>query len=576
MNDTSMPKDSMTSSSNPAEKKSPGHPVEGDRAVPSTMTGWHVYFALKLLLFWRGLIDFHTVENLGFFIILAMPLAKRWRRFRLAIAIPAAIALLYYDSFLPPITRLFTRAGIMADFSMTYMIELIGRFISWPIVAMMVIVLLLIILMRRFIRFGVIVLSILSGLAISRLPQQLFSKELAGTTKGTDGTLTLAASSLNPSSGASFPKLTAGGSNAELNRILQNFYATESKRIVRFPQPTISELPFDILFIHVCSLSWDDMQAAGMEQHPLWKSFDIVFRHFNSAASYSGPAAIRVNRATCGQSSNEALYSPAAEQCYLMPSLKRAGYDIDFAMNHDGHFDDFLQLVRQQGVQAQPMSLEGIPATMKGFDDSPIHDDAAVLARWRTIRGTSTAERIALYYNTISLHDGNRFIAGDASGLNSQQSYKIRLTKLFDEMEALIQSLASGTRRTVLVLIPEHGAALRGDRLQIAGLREIATPPITTVPVGIKVIDPAGAPERDTEYVDTSTSFLALSQVIANMLEKSPFGSVPFDAKSYVKNLPTTDYVAENEAVVMRVDNRYFWREDRDRWKPFPIDMTSR
>ena len=56
------------------------------------------------------------------------------------------------------------------------------------------------------------------------------------------------------------------------------------------------------------------------------------------------------------------------------------------------------------------------------------------------------------------------------------------------------------------------------------------------------------------------------------MLEKSPFGNVPFDAKNYVKNLPTTGYVAENQALVMRVENRYFWREDRNRWKPFPIE----
>ena len=41
---------------------------------------------------------------------------------------------------------------------------------------------------------------------------------------------------------------------------------------------------------------------------------------------------------------------------------------------------------------------------------------------------------------------------------------------------------ASG-RRAVVVLVPEHGAALRGDSAQIAGLREIPTPAITLVPV---------------------------------------------------------------------------------------------
>ena len=66
--------------------------------------------------------------------------------------------------------------------------------------------------------------------------------------------------------------------------------------------------------------------------------------------------------------------------------------------------------------------------------------------------------RCYTYSGTIQW-TGNRFVGGNTSGLNSQQSYKIRLTKLFDEMEALIRSLGSGPRRTVLVLIPEHGSA---------------------------------------------------------------------------------------------------------------------
>ena len=257
-----------------------------------------------------------------------------------------------------------------------------------------------------------------------------------------------------------------------------------------------------------------------------------------------------------------------------MPSLKRAGYEVDFAMNHDGHFDDFLQLVRQQGVQTPPLPLTGMPVAMRGFDDSPIYGDAAVLARWRAVRATSSAPRTALYYNTISLHDGNRPTNGAANGLNSQQNYKLRLTRLFDEMEALMQSLANGQRRTVVILIPEHGGAVRGDRMQIAGLRDIPTPAITTVPVGIKVIDPAGAGERDTAYVDASSSFLALSQVVANLLEKSPFGTAGFDPKAYVGNLPTTEFVSENQAVVMRVENRYFWRVDKSSWRPFPVQPT--
>ena len=554
-----LPVDLATSTTPAVDNRAPG---------ASLLATWNIYFVFKLLLFWRGLIDFHAVENLAFFALLAVPLPRRWRLARLLPALPASIALLYHDSYLPPLPRLFSQVGAMADFSAGYLVELAGRFVSWPVLGMLALAFVLLILLGRFIRIGVLVLGALLVLTFARPPQEepVGGAALAaanGTAKGASGA--------NP---AGAPRLTAGGSSAELSGILQAFYATEAARVVRFPAPAATELPFDILFIHVCSLSWDDMQATGMEQHPLWKSFDIIFRHFNAAAAYSGPAAVRLNRATCGQSNNASLYSPVAEQCYLMPSLKRAGYEVDFAMNHDGHFDDFLQLVRQQGVQAPPLPLTGMPVAMRGFDDSPIYGDAAVLARWRAVRATSSAPRTALYYNTISLHDGNRPTNGTTNGFNSEQNYKLRLTRLFNEMEALMQSLAIGQRRTVVVLIPEHGGAVRGDRLQIAGLREIPTPAITTVPVGIKVIDPAGAAERDTAYVDASSSFLALSQVVANLLEKSPFGAAGFDPKAYIANLPITEFVAENQALVMRVDNRYFWREDKSSWRPLPVQTA--
>ena len=523
----------------------------------SLLGGWNYYFVLKLLLFWRGLIDFDALPNLALFILLAIPLPLRWPHYsavlRRAVALPVALMLLYHDSFLPPVARLFLQAGLISDFSLAYMIELVGRFISLPVLALMATAFVLLVLARRFIRVGVVVLTILLALAVSRWPQEALAP------------VQLAAARMP----AGAVHLTEGGSNVELDRILRAFYADEARRAVQLPKPDAAALPFDLLFIHVCSLSWDDMEAAGMQLHPLWRSFDIVFRHFNAAASYSGPAAVRLNRATCGQSSNDGLYAPTTEQCYLMPSLRRAGFDINFAMNHDGHFDDFLPLVRQQGVQAPPLSLNNLPVALRSFDDSAIYDDAAVLERWRALRAVSAAPRTALYDNTITLHDGNRLTGAAGAGINSAQSYKLRLTKLFNEMEALMASLAAGPRRTVVVLIPEHGAAVRGDRMQIAGLREIPTPAITTVPVGIRVIEPGSTAEHETTYVDADTSFLALSQLVARMLEKSPFGPTPFDAKAYVKDLPTTRFVAENQSVVMQVDKRTFWREDRSHWRPY-------
>ncbi|MEN1215885.1 cellulose biosynthesis protein BcsG, partial [Pseudomonas aeruginosa] len=44
------------------------------------------------------------------------------------------------------------------------------------------------------------------------------------------------------------------------------------------------------IVINICSLSWSDIEAAGLMSHPLWSHFDIEFKNFNSATSYSGPA----------------------------------------------------------------------------------------------------------------------------------------------------------------------------------------------------------------------------------------------------------------------------------------------
>ena len=72
-----------------------------------------------------------------------------------------------------------------------------------------------------------------------------------------------------------------------------------------------------------------DIEAAGLMDHPLWKHFDLLFKNFNSATSYSGPAAIRLLRASCGQEAHADLYKSAPQQCHLFSQLASAGYTVD-------------------------------------------------------------------------------------------------------------------------------------------------------------------------------------------------------------------------------------------------------
>ncbi len=178
-----------------------------------------------------------------------------------------------------------------------------------------------------------------------------------------------------------------------------------------------------------------------------------------------------------------------------------------------------------------PLPLNGITVAQHGFDDSPIYDDFSVLTRWLDNRQKSNSARVALFYNTISLHDGNH-LTGPNSNLNSLDSYKIRLTKLLDDLEKFMQSLEKSGRRAVVAMVPEHGAAVRGDKMQIAGLREIPSPAITLVPVGIKVIGDNLQREGDTLMIDDTTSYLAVSHIVARMLEKSPFAKNSFSRRT--------------------------------------------
>ena len=68
------------------------------------------------------------------------------------------------------------------------------------------------------------------------------------------------------------------------------------------------------MVLSVCSLSWDDLDEVRQRDAPLLQRFDIVFRQFNSAASYSGPALLRLLRANCGQTAQAALYQAAPFQ----------------------------------------------------------------------------------------------------------------------------------------------------------------------------------------------------------------------------------------------------------------------
>jgi cellulose synthase operon protein YhjU len=518
---------------------------------------WNLYFLFKFILFHLDIIDFHLIVNMAFAAFLIVSINFMWLpKLKQVINVILAFLLLHHDSWLPPISRLLSSSNMLKDFSLTYLIELLGRFINFEFIAVMLITIVIFTIFKQWIRFTSI--TMIGFIYISLFNQ---TESSIGTT--------------SPSfvqNKTSFSTDTQPNINIadKPEDIISDFYNNQSSKVTQFPASFDSE-SFDVVMLNICSLAWSDMKESGVNNHPLFDRFDIMFNQFSSATSYSGPAAIRLLKASCGQTSHTDLYESAPKQCYLFDNLKRLGFDTNFAMNHNGHFDNFLDVIKKSGrVNANLQSLTGVKISQHSFDGTPIYSDGDVLNKWLQERKRNNSLRAALYYNSISLHDGNK-VLGQTSSKNSIRSYKPRAEVLFDDISKFLDSLEKSGRNFVVVLVPEHGASLTGDKMQIAGMREIPSPAIVNIPVGIKFIGKTIQSRTPKITVDEPSSYLSISQLLANTITKGPFVNGVLDLDNLTSNLPKTDMVAENSGTIMLLkNNKPYIKLDNDEWMVYP------
>ncbi|WP_445395501.1 cellulose biosynthesis protein BcsG [Zobellella sp. An-6] len=522
----------------------------------SGLGAWNLYFLLKLALFWLGYLNLQPLPNLVLAAVLLFPLGPRsLRMLRNLIAIPVAIALLYQDTWFPPFTRLLNQPGVL-DFSGLYLLELLGRFINWQLCGLLLLLLLAYIYLRQWLRLTTLSLLGLAWLGIQ--PVLEMAQPVAVAQVGTEASEPVVRANAEPDS-------------PMLDGYLQDFYRREAERSVDLGTTTAPQAPFDLVIINICSMAWDDLEAVGLRDNRLLQQMDVVFDNFNSATSYSGPAAIRLLRASCGQGAHDSLYKEAPAQCLLMDQLQSLGYSSEALLNHNGQFDNFIGDIRSQGrLPVAALDTRGLQRSVIGFDSSPIWRDRDVLGGWWQRRLDREDARVAMFYNTTTLHDGNRTVLPD--GGTRRGDYGELASRLIDDLTAFFEQLERSQRRVVVVVVPEHGAGLHGDRMQIAGMREIPSPSITHVPVGIRLfgmgVERGPAPLRVSE----PSSYLALSAFIARLHER-PHGVADDPALPVLlADLPVTPWVAENAGtVVLDYDGTPYVRlKEKGIWLPYP------
>lgn len=504
---------------------------------------WNFYFLAKLSLYWTGFINFDVFYNLIFAAFLLMPLRPpALHVLRNICALPIGVALLYYDTWLPPIARLIAQPEVL-QFSNQYLFELTLRFINWNLLGVGLVFLVVYLFLSQWLRLTTWTLL---ALLIVALPRFSGIPSISW-----DDTRETISQRLNIQ-GADPAVRAASGSrslNDTLNQELERFYQSEKNRTISFSLPVADAVSFDVLLLNICSLGWSDLRVSELEQHPLFSKMDIMFDSFNTATSYSGPAVLRLMRASCGQPAHDDLYKPVDNQCHLIENLNTLGFTDSAVLNHTGEFDGFIDELNLAGFTAPPLIPKSTKPKLRAFDDSPIWGDYDALNLWWTDRLLNDKPAAVLLYNSISLHDGNREVTAD--GGSRPAPYPKLAQTLLDDLEAFIAELEASGRPVMVVLVPEHGAALEGDRMQISGMREIPTPDITHVPVAVRFLGMQSKPPATQLRVVAPTSYLALSELISRAISRDIFDQPQVDWQSLIADLPATQAVSENSGTVM-------------------------
>ncbi|AWO77214.1 MULTISPECIES: cellulose biosynthesis protein BcsG [Serratia] len=529
--------------------------------------GWNLYFLAKFALLWFGYLNFHALPNLVFMAFLLMPIpSQRLHRWRHYLAIPIGIALFYHDTWLPGINSILSQGSQLAGFSAQYLLELINRFINWQMIGAAFVLFIAYLFVAQWVRVTVFTVAALAWLNIVNIAGPAVSLLPAASTATAGGANTPATSA--PAAGDAAPADSLPPTSANLTAYLNQFYEREKGRATAFPAALPADAqPFDLLVINICSLAWADMDAVNLQNHPLWSKMDIMFDNFNSATAYSGPAAIRLLRASCGQLSHHDLYQPVNQQCYLFDNLAKLGFKEQLMLDHSGVFGNFLKELREQGgMQAPLMSQAGVGNELTSFDGEPIYNDLELLTRWLDQQQKGGDGRTATFFNVIPLHDGNRFV-----GSNKSADYQPRAQKLFDQLNTFLDQLEKSGRKVVVVIVPEHGAALVGDKMQMSGLRDIPSPNITHTPVGIKLVGMKAPHQGGPLQIKTPSSYLALSELVSRLVDGKVFSESSVDWQTLTQGLPQTPVISENDnAIVMQYQGKPYIRLNGGDWVPYP------
>ena len=554
-----------------AQKISPDAPLE----TVWKGAGWfNVYFFAKFALAYFGYLNLEPAYNALLFAAVVLPIGTRaFDLLRNVVCALAAAALLWHESWLPGPEAIRANAHNLTDFSASFLFDFVVNAVNPVIVAWLAAGIVAWLFLRRWIRFSTLTVI---GLVVTAFPQlvtwALPGEKEAPAQEVAAATETAALPQSEAPAGPLRPPQPANGTGDDIDRWLTAFLTEEENRVVSLPSEPVPESvsgAFDIAIVNVCSLSHDDLAATGLERHGVWSKFDVNFTGFSSATSYSGPATLRLLTAACGQPPHSALYGERRPQCELLNRFAAAGWENRLYLDHNGRFDNYLASLRElAGLTPALNDLTKLHVRYEAFDGSPVYDDADVFNQWFSDLCARPASRTVSLFNLVALHDGNR-----APGSAKSFDYAPLAKSLLDDLEGIMNRIEKSGRPVLFIVVPEHGAAVRGDKIQMARLREIPSPKITNVPVLVKFF---GLKLDGTlRTIEAPTSYLALAELMARTATSGVYRDREADASAAVDailmDLPQTWPVSQNaNASVVRFAGVHWVRLHAGKWIKYP------
>jgi hypothetical protein len=538
------------------------------------MVFWGFYFLVKLYLHYQGSIRIDVPWNLAFGLLLLLPLPKNldsWKSIavtRFIISLALAFELLWHDSWFAPLPELIKTVEAGGGIPDTkFLLEFIMRYFSsnLQIIA---------------IGIGAYIACFVADRYLKLVPLGMIAVALIIP-------IDMRAKSQTP--------------EVDLDDMADKFFFSESQRVVKFKKPASGKIDFDIVVLHICSLGWDDLKALGMEDNDFFKKFHYLHKNFNSVSSYSLPALTRLLHSSCGQKRSGRMDTREAvdiemgaplpsglkdadgvdkgesRECSIFGVLHDVGFKTTTVLNHNGQYSNFANTILKGGHITTPMMPNAdLPVVeQQMFYPSPINSNFATLEKWWKLRQQGSPDvPEAIYYNTVSLHDGSHLI-NDVEWWkrDPKEQYSLMLNRFLGEMTQFFDLLTSSGRNVVVVFIPEHGRALRGSAMQPSGVREFPLPAITDVPVGIRLFGPKynNAPINQ-QVISKPSSLLSFAYHLAYYVENTPFAPNSLSPKSLVDKLPETAFMADNWEYnhIMQAGQEYYKFGVDKKWVHIP------